>query len=413
MSNNNRSTRIVLPLAILAVAALVIILVLSSPPKAQRFGGAKQTTLVVETMAVETQTFRIDVVSYGVVKPRIQSLLTAQVSGQISYVSNQLRDGGFFDQGELLLEIDDRDYQAEVTIAKAGLSTAEQALIEEQANSEQAAKDWRRSGNTKAASDFVLRKPQLAAKKSSVLSAQAQLEKAQLALSRSKIIAPFTGRVLNKNVDLGQVVANNTQLAEIYATDTVEIRLPINNRDLAHIELPEEYRQADAKRQTSSVSFYSDLLGQQQWQGELVRTEAAIDEAAQQLYVVAKIDSPYAATTNGQQPIKIGQYVQASIRGKAISDAIVIPNHSIYQGSYVYIVDPQQRLLRQNIDIAWQGKTQAVIGQGLQPGMQLVVSPLGQVSSGTQVSLPGQTPAQGKPKRPGQPAGKPSLREAK
>lgn len=396
MSNNNRRTRIVLPLAILVVAALVILLVLSSPPKTQRFGGAKQTTLVVETLTVSAQTFTIDVASYGVVRPRIQSMLTAQVSGQISYISNQLRDGGFFDKGELLLEIDDRDYQAEVTIAKAGLSTAEQALIEEQANSEQAAKDWRRSGNRKAASDFVLRKPQLAAKNSSVLSAQAQLEKAQLALSRSKIIAPFTGRVLNKNVDLGQVVANNTQLAEIYATDMVEIRLPINNRDLTYINLPKEYRQPSAESHHSPVTFYSDLLGQQQWQGELIRTEAAIDEAAQQLYVVAKIDSPYAAVSNGQQPIKIGQYVKASIRGKPISDAIVIPNHSIYQGSHVYIVDPQQRLLRKNIDIAWQGKTQAVISQGLQPGMQLVVSPLGQVSSGTKVSQPDQAPARGK-----------------
>jgi len=187
-------------------------------------------------------------------------------------------------------------------------------------------------------------------------------------------------------------VSNNAQLAEIYATDRVEIRLPINNQDLAFLDLPEEFRDGSSSAPHSPVIFYSDLMGEQQWQGELLRTEGAINEAAQQLYVVAQIPDPYSVTLAGQYPIKIGQYLRASIQGKTLEQVLVIPSRAIYQGSYVYIVDAQKRLQKTNIDIAWQGPEEALISKGLADGMRLVISPLGQVSSGTKVNLLGGAP---------------------
>ena len=64
--------------------------------------------------------------------------------------------------------------------------------------------------------------------------------KAQLELERTQIIAPFEGRVLQQMVDLGKVVSNGAQLVEIYATDLVEVRLPLRNLDLNFVNLPEE-----------------------------------------------------------------------------------------------------------------------------------------------------------------------------
>lgn len=402
MIRNTRLGKLLLPLAILLAAIVVIVLVRSNPPSIKRSGPPKQAEIVVEVQTVLASTFSVAVASYGVVKPRTQSVLVAQVGGQISSVSDNLRDGGFFEKDEVLLQVDDRDYQIDVTIAHAGLVSAQQALTEEQARSKQAQDDWRRSGNKSSPSDFVLRKPQLAAQQASVSSASAALDKAKLALSRTQVLAPYAGRVLSKKVDIGQVISSNAQLAEIYAVDTVEIRLPINNQDLAFLELPEQYRDFDVAAKHGKVEFYSDLIGEQQWQGELLRTEGAINEAAQQLYVVAQITDPYSATLQGQYPIKIGQYLRATISGKTLTDAIVIPSRAIYQGSYVFVVDEQQRLLRKEVEIAWQGPAQALIGSGLSAGQQLVVSPLGQVSSGTKVRLQGQAsnkPQQRKSKR--------------
>ena len=310
----------------------------------------------------------------------------AQVSGQINYINPQFRDGGFFAQGDVLLRLDDRDHQADVKIAKAALLNAKQQLLEEKARGQQALADWQRLGNGKQANDLVLRKPQLAAAEAQVLSAQAQYEKAELRLERTTIIAPFDGRVLKQQVDLGQVVANNSQLAQIYATDYVEVRLPIKNNDLALMNLPRESREQSQTESNIIVEFESDLMGQQFWQGQVVRAEGAIDNLAQQLYIVAQIADPYQSTN--QNAIKIGQYLTAKVTGKMLPQAMVIPNSAIYQGSYVYVVE-QGALLRKDIEIRWQNDELALIDSGLNFSDELVLTPLGQVASGTQVAIAG------------------------
>ena len=216
------------------------------------------------------------------------------------------------------------------------------------------------------------------------------MEKARLDLERTRIVAPFAGRVLRKLVDVGQVVSQNTQLAEIYATDVVEIRLPLRNRDLGFIELPESFRFVGADSAADNqVTIRSDLIGDESWQAKLVRTEGAIDESARQLHVIAQIDDPFGPANAAKNPLKIGQYVTAEIAGNRLEDVLVIPNNAIYQGSYVYIVE-NDVLRRRDIVIAWQNDDDAVIQRGLQHGDQLVITPLGQVTSGIKVSIIGE-----------------------
>ena len=353
-----------------------------------RGGSAGAAQITVETMKLLPQRYPVVLDSFGTVQPRTQSVLVAQVSGEINKINQQFRDGGFFEKGDVLVQLDDRDHRAELKINESSLLSAKQVLLEEQARAEQALVDWQRLGNGKKPNSLVLREPQLAAAQAQVLSAQAKLEQAQLSLERTKIIAPFAGRILAKHVDLGRVVVNNTQLADIYAIDYVEVRLPINNKDLSFMELPEQYRHSSDSEKGSKVTLSSNLIGQQQWQGQVVRTEGAIDTTSQQLYIVAQIDNPYDKSNKDVAPIKIGQYVNAQIVGKTIEQALVIPNSAIYQGSYVYIVEQvegKSLLKRKDITIRWQNSQDAIIESGLTFGEQLVLTPLGQVSSGTRV----------------------------
>lgn len=383
--------KIIVPAAIIIATIFSVMFIKGNPPKASRFSAPPKAKINVAVKPLQLIDYPVEIDSFGTVKPRTQSMLVAQVSGLIIDINEQFREGGFFEKGDVLLQLDDRDLKAEVKSAQANLLNAEQNLLEEQARGRQALTDWQRLGNESEPSILVLRKPQLAAAQAQVLSAQAQLEKAQLNLERTKIKAPYAGRVLNRSVDLGQVVSNNMQLATIYATDSVEIRLPIKNKDLPFINLPEQYRDGAKNQRGSAVNFTSDLIGEQQWQGQLIRTEGAIDESAQQLYVVAKINDPYKSTSDNQYPVKIGQYVKAKINGKVASQVLVIPNSAIYQGSYVYVVE-NGTLQRKNIALAWQNALQGIVSKGLEAGSQLVLTPLGQVSSGTPVQIMDATP---------------------
>jgi multidrug efflux pump subunit AcrA (membrane-fusion protein) len=164
----------------------------------------------------------------------------------------------------------------------------------------------------------------------------------------------------------------------------------LNNSDLALIDLPEEFRSSQSAISTgdqADVSFASELNPEKVWQGRVVRTESAIDATSQQLYVVAQIDDPYGLVENSTKTsLKIGQYVTARIKGKLLNNAVVIPNSAIYQGSYVYVVE-EGILKRREINTRWQNEQDTVITSGLGFGDQLVTTALGQVSSGTPVSI--------------------------
>lgn len=370
------------------LAALAALFVLNRP-ETPRLPGAPPAGIAVETLTVTPVDYPVRLQSYGTVRPRTENTLYAQVAGQVTAVSPNFRAGGFFEQDEMLLRVDPRDYEAAVASARANLVAAEQALQEEEAQAEQVLQDWQRLGNGEAASPLVLRKPQLEAARAAVDSARAALARAELDLERTQIRAPYAGRVLQATADVGQIINTSTELAQIYAVDVVEIRLPVKNRDLAYIRLPESYRHNTATTANlPEVTLISELVGEQRWAGRIVRTEGAIDTGTQQLYVVARIDDPYGSKAEGRQPLKINEYVTATIKGDIVPGALVIPNSAIYQGSYVYVVEDGV-LRRRDVRIAWQNDTEAIIGAGLAAGDALVLTPLGQVISGTPAIVAG------------------------
>ena len=376
-----------LPVAILIVLAGLAVLVWLNPPQSNQNALPKARELAVEVIELRPEPYQLVLKSYGTVKPRTESELVPQVSGKIVSISPSFRNGGFFEAGEILVEIDDRDYQASVSNAKASLIEARQTLVQEQAQVKQAKEDWTRLGNQGEPPTLVSREPQLKAAQAKVLAAEALLDTAQANLERTRLLAPYAGRMLEKKADVGQVVSANSSLASIYAVDTIEVRLPLKNRDLAYIDLPESLRIDDQGRiDFPSVQLVSELGKTEYWPGQIVRTEGAIDAASQQLYVIAQIDDPYGETARDRQPLKIGQYVKAEITGRQLTGALVIPNNAIYQGSYVYVAE-QGLLRRRDITIAWQNNDDTLIESGLQAGELLVITPLGQVASGTAVKI--------------------------
>lgn len=378
-----------IPVAIFGVLIAIAMLIRMNPPETPQRPAFSGPSMTVETTPVLPRDYQIMLQSYGTVQPRTRSMLVAQVGGQIVEINENVRDGGFFEKGDVLGRIDPRDYEADVQISQASLADAKQALAEAIARSEQAREDWERLGNEGEPSDLVLRIPQLEAARARVDSAESSLTKARLDLERTSIVAPFAGRVIRKLVDIGQVVGPNAQLAEIYATDVIEIRLPLRNRDLGYIDLPESYRYTDADDAGGIEAIIkSDLIGEEEWQAKLVRTEGTIDESARQLHVIAQINDPFGPQSEGRAPLKIGQYVTAEIEGRMLPGVLVIPNNTIYQGTYVYTVE-DGILRRRDISIAWQNDFEAVVDRGLEPGVDLVTTPLGQVTSGIRVSVMG------------------------
>ena len=349
-------------------------------------------TLSVQTRILKAEPFTVTAESYGTIRPKIQSILTAQITGEVIYLNPNVRDGGFFSKGDILIEIDPSDYEANLQIANAALLDAQQGLAEADARARQAEEDWERLGDNGEPPPLALRIPQLQAAQARLESAEAQLRKAELNLMRTRIVAPFDGRVLRKSMDVGQLASAGTPLVEVYATEAVEIRLPVRDRDLPYVLLPEPQSSPVARAEREfPVEIRSDLIGSAEWRARLVRTESAIDAAARQLHVIAEIADPFGPEYSHQAPLKISQYVTAGIPGRTVGQAIVIPNSAIYQGSYVYVA-ADDVLQRRTVEIGWQDEEVALIGSGLESGDELVLTLLGQVISGTPIARRESTP---------------------
>ncbi len=375
----------IIPVGIVALVCVIIAVLVTSKPEPKKRKPNQAPGIFVDTLLVERQNFQPQITSYGLVEPKTRSRLVAQVSGRVEYVADRFRDGGYFKNGDLLLQIEPTDYEIALHVAEANLAEAEKDLEEEIAEAEQAKANWKLIGKQTSASALALREPQLKAARAMVKSQKALLKQAQVNLARTEIRAPFDGRVITTDVDLGQVAASNSVLGEIYATDAIEIRLPVKNGELSMLSLPETYSHLGDQgddRKYPSADIISTLAGNEVWESKIIRTSGSVDDSSRQLYVFASIEDPFGEKAEGRFPLKIGQYVTAKIDGEMMEDVSVIPNSAIYQGAYLFVFR-DNAVFRRPIQISWQNSELAVIGSGIDVGEEVVVSPMGQVASGT------------------------------
>ena len=380
--------RFILPVVVLAACVAVGVTLLRTAPKAER-RPPDQTVPSVEVVDVIQSDYTVVVASQGTVVPRTESTLIPEVNGQVIATSANFRTGGFFEAGEVLVEIDPRNYQNAVVVAKADLAQANANLDEEKARVAQALRDWEVLQLSEEPNDLALRKPQLKSAQAAVAAAKARLEQANINLERTKIRAPYAGLVLEKQADVGQYVSPGNVLAKIYAIDFVEIRLPLSDNEVDFLDLPESYR--DDTSQAVGKTFPTvELIATQgrnthKWQGRIVRTEGAIDTQSRQIFVVAQVDDPYAR--HHGIPLKVGQFVEAHIQGRVLQDVFVLPRSVLRRNGEVLVVGDDNVIKRRQVDVLWSDNNEVVIGDGLADGERASVTALPYAISGTAVQI--------------------------
>lgn len=380
--------RLIVPVAVLAICVAIGVTLIRTAPKAER-RQPPPALPAVEVMTVAPTNYPVIVKSQGTVTPRTESTLIPQVSGQIVNASPSFQTGGFFESGEVLLEIDPRDYENNVIVARADLAQAQAVLNEEKARSEQAFRDWETLNLSDEPNELALRKPQLKSATAAVAAAQARLEQARINLERTRIRAPYTGLVLEKNVDVGQFVSPSNVLARIYAVDLVEIRLPLTDDQLSFVNLPEVYRDGSDRgiEQRQPLVYLSARVGGEthRWKGRIVRTEGAIDTESQQIFVIAQVDDPYAR--HHGMPLKVGQFVEARIGGRVLVGVFDLPRAAVRRNNEVLVVGTDDTIDRRQVDVVWSEDERVIVRSGLRAGERVSLTPLPFAVSGTRVRI--------------------------
>jgi RND family efflux transporter MFP subunit len=381
--------KVILPFAILVVGGVIAVAMVKSRAPVPTRPTVEYAPLV-RVVEAQPQELRLKVNTQGTVKARTETNLVAEVAGTIIKVSRGFNSGGFFEKGNVLLEIDPSDYRVAVATAEGSLAQAKVRLETEEAQAEVAREEWAQLG-TGGDSPLATRELQLQEAKAALAAAEAMLEKASRDLARTKVRAPFAGRIRAKLADLGEYVAPGVPVASVYSVDFAEVRLPVPDADLAFLDLPMDYRGAAAQEPGPEVVLYADFAGQRHsWNGRIVRVEGEIDRASRMVNVVAQVEDPYGKHGGDDPlPLAVGMFVEAEIMGSLVANAMVVPRTAL-RGERVLVVDEEDRLRFRDVDVLRVDRGFAVIVGGLGAGDRVCVSTLEAVSDGMKVRPAGE-----------------------
>jgi len=359
----------VIPFAIVVVFLFGGVTLMATAPALEP-SAQKPVPTTVRIREVAPESVQLKVHSQGTVMPSTESQLIPEVSGRITWMSPKLVAGGYFSQNELLARVDELDYRNTRNRAKAALARAEAEQQHARFEHKRLASLAERKLTSRSALENSFRALRVA--EATMQDARVSFEQATQNLERTQIRAPFTGLVRTESVDIGQFISRGATIATLYASDLVEVRLPIADRQLAFLNLPVTIRGELPPDQQPAVTLTTEYAGQKlTWQGRIVRTEAEIDISSRMVQLVARI--PNAAE---QMPLSVGLYVDAEIEGLSAENIVILPRSALRNNNQVLIVDAEDKLRFRPIEALRLYQDNVLVKSGLNLGDRVCLSPL-------------------------------------
>lgn len=394
----SRTTGFLVACAILVGTTGLAVFMVSQRPEPERVPPPSQVPFAV-TAPARAGEGAIPVFGAGTVRPRAEIDIAAEVSGKVVWVDPAFQSGGRVREGQVLFRIDDVDYQSAVEKARANVALQRVEVLKAREEAQVARKQYEQfkqrqaeSGGASEASPLALWQPQLEAAEAALARDGATLAETELNLARTAVKAPFSGIVRAESVDVGQFVAAGRGVARLYASDAVEVVVPLSDREAALIPGLWDLRAGDGNREVAA-RVVADYGGRRYgWDGYVDRVEGALDEQTRTLDVIVRVPAPYggavpqaddsdggdAEPDSGGPPLLVGKFVDVELEGIAPDAWFRIRRPALRPGNEVWVVRndklrivPVEILQRLDDDVYVTGDLEAgeqVVVGGIQVG---------------------------------------------
>ena len=360
---------LIIPVFILGIFLFLAATLMATAPVLEPSSVEKLAT-TVRVVEIQPKSVQLKVNSQGSVMPSTESQLIPEVSGKVSWMSPNLVAGGYFDDQEILIRVDDTDYKTKLDRAQANLTRAEAEQQHNEFEYRRMQSLVKRNLVSRSQLENSLRAYRVA--EASLQDATANFNQAEQDLARTQIRAPFAGLVRSENVDIGQFVSRGSPIATIYAGNQAEVRLPIADRQLAFLNIPVSIRGEIPQEFQPEVTLTAQYAGQTlEWKGSIVRSEAEIDVSSRMVQLVARVES-----TSNPVPLSIGLFVSAEIQGLAAKNIVVLPREALRNDNQVLVVDDENRLRFRKIETLRLYQDDLLVQAGLEAGERVCISPL-------------------------------------
>ena len=333
------------PVAVALGAIFLAALIMATAPRLEPQVAA-ETLPSVPVVEVTSGPMRMTVNAFGTVVPKTESRLVAEVAGRVVAVADTMVSGGFFRKGDVLVEIERVDYAVTVAQSQARLKSA----LSELESAERAYARQEELAATQAGSESKKddARNRLAVARATVDESRVLLRRAERDLERTRLIAPYDGRVRSESVDPGQFVSRGETVASMYSVDFAEVRLPVHDDDLAFLPLDLGQGAGDIALDVTLVSRFAGRA--HSWPASIRRSEGELDPKTKMVNLVAQVAAPY-AQPEGTPPLIIGLFVEAEIAGHEMDDIAMLPRSALQAGDAVFLVDADERLVRREVEV--------------------------------------------------------------
>jgi len=330
------SFKIVLPVLILSGSLLLASGILSASVKEAEQKNSSKAIPLVETRVLQALSHQVILTTWGEVQAKEKTLLSLQVSGRVNKVHASFIAGGIIQKGDIIMTIEQEDYQTQLIESEAALAHAISALELSKAKANVAKENLKNVAKDKR-SALGLHQPQLRSAQAAVRSAQARLSQSKRNLARTLLIAPYDALVISKNVGLGQLAISGNTLGEIYNIESAEVHLPIPRQDMPF--LPKSVHGLKA-----NIGF------EQGFRAAIVdRDLGIVDGKTRMNHIVVAIQDPYGIRGKLAR-LKFGQFVEVNVQAKQLAQVYLLDQDEL-DNNQVWLLDNDSSLKQQTITV--------------------------------------------------------------
>jgi RND family efflux transporter MFP subunit len=384
---------------------------------------------LVEVVPLQEASGPIPVLASGTVQALDEVTVAAEISGRLTYVNPDFREGGTLAEGETLFRIERSDYLNQVRVAQADVAVQAVAVLEAEEEVAIAREELERfaarggqAGSLTAGENAILpprqieetqaqasagpsaqaeaaapsglatREPQLASAKAQRDRAEATLADAKLRLARTIVRAPFDGLVRAGDLAAGQLVQPGEVLGSLVSTSAYEVRISLTGDEAALIPgLLEPVSERVTAEVTTSYGGKA-----YRWPAFVARTSAILDEATRNIEVFIRVPSPLKGgraldetDPASAPPLLLGAFVDVAITGASLDSYAEVPADAVRPGNQIWVVRDGKLAILDVRVIQRSDETAYIVSPDLIEGDRLITSSLTAAIDGLQLRVAG------------------------
>jgi multidrug efflux pump subunit AcrA (membrane-fusion protein) len=348
------------------ILGFFIMFVLASTEKHSNKRDVEPEVRLVETQSVYFEDLALEIEGNGVIESKKTLNVISEANGPVLFAKNDLKDGTFVREGDLIIEIDAREVENSLyTMRSEFLNTLAQVLPDIKVEDPKAYEKWYNyfinidiHQTTPELPDISGSQEKIKLSTRSVFSKYYAVKNQEILLSKYKITAPFTGYIKSNGVVEGSFVSKGSHLFTLSDAVNVEIAVPllIDEVNLINFSTP------------PVVKIFPDNHQEEVVFGKIYRKETLLNRNSQTLNV-------YVSFTNGNLNSFFlpGNYVKVKIEGMMFKNVAKIPRHVLDNEQFVYTME-DGKLARRKVDLVAIQGNDAVIKYAGNDDMDIITT---------------------------------------